>query len=270
MLFFSAVAAPFVAGSIAGLIILWRKRTAATDYVLILWAVASAVGVASGGRFFPHYFLQLMPSLAVLTGVLVYDRFVNGGDRVLSKPAWMIATFLIVVSVGTTSVLYLMPRQAEEQVTSSVFHQKEWEASSEKLGLYIKARTAPDDLIFNYGRESQVYFHADRAPAIPYFYDWVLEYDQDALPEVIAGLAATRPVYILDSAQAPLFDDWGAAHPPEFRAFLEENYDYAGRIYFADVYHLKGHAPAVSAAETGVPASEFNPLVTDDYSFEQP
>jgi len=268
LLFFSAVAAPFVAGAIAGLIILWRKRAAATDYVLILWAIASAIGVASGGRFFPHYFLQLMPSLAVLTGVLIYDRFVNGGDRVLSKPAWMIATFLIVVSVGTTSVLYLAPRAAEEQVVSSVFHQKEWEASSEELGLWIKDRTQPDDLIFNYGRESQVYFYADRQPAIPYFYDWVLEYDKDALPEVIADLEATRPVYFIDSAQAPLFEDWNAAHPPVLRAFLDEHYAYAGRIYFADVYRLKDRPLHLEAGVSTAADSEFNPLVTDNYPFE--
>ncbi len=268
ILFFSAVAAPFVAGAAAGLIVLWRKRSSATDYVLILWAIASAIGVASGGRFFPHYFLQLMPSLAVLTGVLVYDRFVNGSDRVLSRPAWMIATFLIVVSVGTTSVIYLAPRQAEEQVASSVYHQKEWEGNSEALGAYIKERTEPGDVIFNYGREAQVYFYADRQPAIPYFYDWVLEYDEEALAEVIAGLRAARPAYFIDSAQAPLFEDWGAAHPPELRAFVSEYYDYVGRIYFADVYRLKGRSAQAPTGVASGGSSELNPFVTDHYTLE--
>ncbi len=267
ILFFSAVAAPFVVGAIAGLIILWRKRSSATDYVLIVWAVASAIGVASGGRFFPHYFLQLMPSLAVLTGVLVYDRFVHGGDRVLSRPAWMIATFLIVVSVGTTSVLYLAPHRAEEQVVSSIYHQKEWEANSEALGLYIKERTEPGDAIFNHGRESQLYFYADRPPAIPYFYDWVLEYKEEALAEVVADLELARPVYFIDSVQAPLFDDWAAAHPPELRAFVSENYDYVGRIYFADVYRLKGRSALAPDSEAGG-SSELNPFMADNYSLE--
>ena len=268
LLFFSAVAAPFVVGAIAGLIVLWRKRSSATDYVLILWAIASAIGVASGGRFFPHYFLQLMPSLAVLTGVLIYDRFVNGSDRVLSRPAWMIATLLIVISVGTTSVLYLAPRQAEEQIVSAVYYQKEWEANSEALGTYIKVRTEPGDLIFNYGRESQVYFYADRQPAIPYFYDWVLEYDEETLAEVIADLGVALPVYFIDSVQAPLFEDWGASHPPELRAFVSENYDYVGRIYFADVYRLKGHSVEAPGAVPSGLSSELNPLVSDHYTFE--
>jgi hypothetical protein len=243
LLFFCAVAAPFVAGAIAGLVIMWRRRTAVTDYVLILWAIASAIGVASGGRFFPHYFLQLMPSLAVLTGVVIYDRFVNGRHHVLTRPAWMLAIFFIVVSVGTTTVLYLSPTQAEQRVASSVYHQKEWERASENLGNFIQQRSNEDDVIFNYGRESQLYFYADRAPAIPKFYDWVVEYEEGALPQIISDLNDSRPAYIIDSAQAPVFDDWYDAHPLELQFFLDENYDYMGRVYFADVYMLKGYTP---------------------------
>jgi 4-amino-4-deoxy-L-arabinose transferase-like glycosyltransferase len=268
LLFFTAVAAPFVAGALAGLVILLRKRAAVMDYVLILWAVASAIGVASGGRFFPHYFLQLMPSLAVLTGIVVYDRFVNGSSHVISRPAWIVATFLIVVSVGTTSVLYLAPRQAQEQVVSSVYHQKGWEASSEELGAYIKQRTDEDDLIFNYGRESQIYFYADRSPAITYFYDWVLEFDEALFPEVLAGLEASQPVYFIDSVQAPLFDDWQAAHPQELRDFLAEHYDFQGRIFFADVYRLKADPLTTRGIDVPASSSKLNTFMADNNTFE--
>jgi hypothetical protein len=161
-----------------------------------------------------------------------------------------------------------MPRQAEEQVVSRVYHQKEWEAESEELGLYIKERTQPDDLIFNYGRESQVYFYADRRPAIPYFYDWVLEYDEEALHQMVTDLEEAKPIYFIDSAQAPLFEDWSGAHPEELRTFLSENYDYAGRITFANVYRLKG-TPAVNPDEPEAAlTSELNPFVADNDPLE--
>lgn len=243
MLFFCAIAAPFVAGALAGLVVIWKQRATATDYMLLAWGAASVIGVASGGRFFPHYFLQLMPALAVLTGVLVYERLVKGRQIALSKPAVALATLVIVVSLGTTTVLYLAPTQAEEQVVSSIYYQKEWEASSEGLGKYLRAHTGPDDTIFNYGRESQVYFYADRAPAIPYFYDWAIQYDAVPMDEVLDRLNAARPAYIVDSLQAPVFEDWAASHPVEWREFLDANYDYAGRIYFADVFVLKGYIP---------------------------
>jgi 4-amino-4-deoxy-L-arabinose transferase-like glycosyltransferase len=250
MLFFCAVAAPFVAGAIAGLVVMWRRRASVTDYLLIAWGAASVIGVASGGRFFPHYFLQLMPILAVLTGVLVYERFFKGRHVTLSKPAAITAAFVIIASLGTTTVLYLSPAKAEEQVSSSIFHQKEWEASSEKLGHYLRYRTGPGDSVFNYGRESQVYFYADRQPAIPYFYDWAIQYEAAPIGLVIAQLKKAQPAYIVDSLQAPIFEDWAAAHPIEWQTFLDENYDYAGRIYFADVFVRKGYIPP---PDTGLP-----------------
>jgi 4-amino-4-deoxy-L-arabinose transferase-like glycosyltransferase len=250
MLFFCVIAAPLVVGALAGLFIIWKRKASATDYMLIAWGAASAVGVASGGRFFPHYFLHLMPALAVLTGVLVYERFFKDKHAALSIPAVALSTFVIVASLGTTTVLYLAPTQAEEQVSPSVHHQKEWEASSQQLGEYLRARTGPDDAIFNYGRESQVYFYADRQPAIPYFYDWAIQYKAAPMDEVLAQLRATKPAYIVDSLQAPIFEDWAAAHPIEWREFLNEEYMYAGRIYFADVFVRRGYIPP---PDTGLP-----------------
>lgn len=251
MLFFCAIAAPFVVGALAGAFIILRRRAAGMGYIIVLWAIASAIGVASGGRFFPHYFLQLMPALAVLTGIVLYERFGKGHGYALSRPTWMIGLVLVVVSVGFTAILYFVPTQAEEEVASSVYYQKEWEQSSLELGHYIKGVTGPDDTIFNYGRESQVYFYADRQPAIPYFYDWVLQYDAVPIETVVAQLEAAKPAYIVDSLQAPIFDDWAAAHPPAWRNFLAENYFYMGRVNFADVYMLKGYAPPPDAGASG-------------------
>lgn len=250
MLFFCAIAAPFVAGALAGLVVILKRRGSVSDYMLIAWGAASVVGVASGGRFFPHYFLQLMPILAVLTGVLVYERFFKGRHVTLSKPAAAAAALVIIASLGTTTVLYLSPARAEEQFSSSIYHQKEWEASSEELGRYLRSHTGPDDKIFNYGRESQVYFYADRQPAIPYFYDWAIQYEAAPMGEVIAQLRKTRPAYIVDSLQAPIFEDWAESHPLMWRKFLDDNYMYAGRIYFADVFVRKDYIPP---PDTGLP-----------------
>lgn len=243
LLFFCAIAAPLVAGALGGLWVVWRKRAEASvaDYVLIVWAFASALGVASGGRFFPHYFLQLLPALAVLTAIVLYDRFLIGLHHTISKPAWITALGLIAVSVGMSSVLVVLPGKAEEQVASNWFTQKQWEQYSEDVGHYVKARTGPDDVIFNYGLEPQVYFYADRQPAIPYFYDWVLKYDAAPMAQIIADLQTTQPVYVVDSLQAPLFENWHTAHPAAWQQFLANRYDYVGRVEFAEVYRLKGY-----------------------------
>src|SRR5438128_4055621 len=107
-----------------------------------------------------------------------------------------------------------------------------------RLVAYISARTGPEDTIFNLGRQSQIYFYADRRPAVRYFYDYVYDYDETALPVTLEALRQTKPVYIIDSLQPPLFEPT-EKKPDELAALLSHDYVYEGRIFFSDVYRLK-------------------------------
>ena len=97
---------------------------------------------------------------------------------------------------------------------------------SELLGAYIAARTSPDDTIFNLGRESQIYFYAERRPAVRYFYDYVYAYDEETVRITIDALRAEKPVYIIDSIQPPLFES--SQRPAELENLLDEEYKYEG------------------------------------------
>lgn len=257
-LLFFGVASPVIVAGVIGLLAIWRERRHRTYYAVAAWAVGSAVGVATGGRFFPHYFLHLLPALAILSAVVFYESWQRGGPAAVSKPVLVVAAALVVISAGTNAVLYVFPRQAEHVVAQSVYHQKAWEEHGDELGAFIKRRTEPGDTIFNLGRESYVYFYADRQPPGRYFYDWALNYDDRNLEELLVDLRAERPKYIIDSALEPLFDDYDGSHPPELMEFIEHNYKYIGQIYFADVYELRPGSG---------PASEFQPLMTHYNSF---
>jgi 4-amino-4-deoxy-L-arabinose transferase-like glycosyltransferase len=260
-LLFFGVAAPVIVAGVAGLLALWRQRRRQTYYALAAWAVGSAVGVATGGRFFPHYFLHLLPALAILSAVVFYDGWRMRRSAVVSKPVIAVAVALIIISAGTNAVLYIVPRQAEHVVAQSVYYQNEWEEHGDELGHFVQRRTRPGDTIFNLGRESYLYFYADRQPPGRYFYDWAVNYDERNLAEMIADLTAAPPKLIIDSAQKPLFEEeaFELSHPPALMRFIDERYDYVGRIYFADVYELK----ASGEADT----SEFESLVPDYDTF---
>ena len=79
---------------------------------------------------------------------------------------------------------------------------------------------------------------ADRRPAVHYFYDYPYEYDQTALPSTLDALRETKPAYIVDSLQPPLFDA-AQGKPAQVQAFLDEYYEYEGSMFFADIYRLK-------------------------------
>ncbi len=238
LLFVCAIAAPLVLTAALGLLTLVRAQKRPVDYLLVLWALASAVGVATGGRFYPHYFLHLVPAMAMLTAVVVYKRFWSGTGRGIYRLSVALAIPLAALSLVVSGALYLEPYDAEEKVAPAVFQQKEWEKSSEALGVYIAEHTRPEDTIFNLGREPQIYFYADRRPAVQYFYDWAYQYDERTIAVTVQALRTAQPVYIVDSIQPPLFKP--AQRPAPFQKLLDEEYEYVGQIYFADVYRLKG------------------------------
>jgi hypothetical protein len=184
-----------------------------------------------------------MPAAAVLTALVVYELATKRSFEPIGRPTLALAAFLVVVSTGTITVMYLAPRAAEERIAESVAVQKEWESNSRKLGEYIASRTDPDDEIFNFGREAGIYFYADRRPAVRYFADWPFWWDERTLYGTIKALRTTRPVYIIDTAQPPLFADYDEYHPEVLMNLFEEEYDYVGRMYFADIYRLKTYQP---------------------------
>lgn len=237
LVFVSAIAAPLMLSSALGLLTIVRAQKRSVDYLLVLWALASAIGVATGGRFYPHYFLHLVPAMAMLTAMVAYKRFWRGTSRGIWRLAVALGVPLVALSLVVSGAVYLQPYDAEERVAPTVFQQKEWEKASRALGAYIAERSDPDDTIFNLGREPQIYFYADRRPAVQYFYDWAYQYDPATVSPTIEALRRERPVYIVDSVQPPLFEP--AQRPPAFQRLLEENYEYEGRVYFADVYRLK-------------------------------
>ncbi len=251
MLFVSAAVAPLIVAGVIGMITILRRGKRTGDYLVIGWAAASAIGVASGGRFFPHYFLHLVPAMAILAAVVIYERFAKAENRLSSRPALLFGILLVAVALATNGVLYLAPRPAERQVAENVYYQKEWEENSRALGLYVKERTDPDETIFNFGREPQVYFYADRRPAAQYFYDWAYQYDDETLAKTVDVLRLERPAYILDSTLPPLFPP--GPRPQVLKELLDDDYEYIGSLYFADLYRLKEDSEWPSEFQSLVP-----------------
>jgi 4-amino-4-deoxy-L-arabinose transferase-like glycosyltransferase len=236
--FVLAIAGPLIGAAVLGLIKVLLKGRRAVDYLLVVWAVTSIAGVAMAGRFYPHYFLHAVPAAAILAAVLSVEYFPGSGRRRIARPVLVAAAALTVLAIAVNGALYLAPWRSQLRVAPSVFYQSQWAENSELLGAYIAARTSPGDTIFNLGRESQIYFYADRRPAARYFYDYVYEYDEETVRVTVEELRAERPVYVIDSMQPPLFPP--AHRPAAFEELLDEEYVYEGRVYFADVYRLRG------------------------------
>jgi hypothetical protein len=204
------------------------------------WLLSSVLAIAVAGRFYQHYYVMLLPGAALLVppGITwLRSRWDRPPARVI---ALGVLPALLGLSLLINGQIYLQPSPEERHVQKFANHpMREWEVESPKLAAWLREHTSEDDLIYNLGFQSEVYFYADRRSASRFLFDNPFAVNRDLEDEAIRDLAENRPLYIFDSAVYEP-DDWLANYYPErVRRFIEENYEYLGKLYYADLFRLR-------------------------------
>jgi hypothetical protein len=124
----------------------WRQWRDDTD--LWLWLAAGLVAVAAGLRFFPHYYLQLLPPLALLAG-----------RGLVSHAFFARRTGIAVVAVlAIAPLVWFLPSAFAARTDRNL-----------RLALdaaaYVRAHTSPTDRVLVWGQAPEVYWASDRRPA---------------------------------------------------------------------------------------------------------
>jgi 4-amino-4-deoxy-L-arabinose transferase-like glycosyltransferase len=150
---FIALCLPLLIGAVLAALAgdtLWSGRHAERTALVGLVA-ASVIGVAAGARFYFHYYIQLIPSLALLAAPF-YASLWSGRTRPghwLLRPrvtwAWLVIT---VVGFSISHWVGL----ASQRATS-------------ETGRYLLELSAPSDRIFVWGQAPRIYLEARRRPA---------------------------------------------------------------------------------------------------------
>jgi hypothetical protein len=139
----------FIFGSAALVVLLpfaWRERRADLD--LWLWLASGVVAVALGLRFFPHYYLQLLPPLALL-GARGLD--VLSGSR---RAGVLIIVGLLAL-VSTTYFLVPAFTQRESRDTRIAL----------AVANYVEHHTGAGERVLVWGQAPEVYWASGRRPA---------------------------------------------------------------------------------------------------------
>jgi 4-amino-4-deoxy-L-arabinose transferase-like glycosyltransferase len=237
---FVATCAPLVVGTVLSLREgmssngLWiGRRPEFLAWVGLL--IVSVIGVAVAGRFYPHYFIQLIPPLALLAAPVLaaaWRAAAHASPWYLRRrlgTAWLAST---VVAFFVAHVVGLAPRRAEGEA-----------------GQYIRANSTEADRIFVWGQNPSIYLDARRRPASRYVatfpltgyifgspLSWNPEYDTSdrivpgSWENLQSDLAETPPHFIVDTdAARPT-----ARYPIREFQILQE--------YIDDAYELAYHA----------------------------
>ena len=243
-----------VLATVWGFALLLRRRRWPDDHLLLLWALGSAIGVASPGFFFRHYFVQLFPAMALLTVVALGSR--HAIPRPAFRPAANIALVAvwgvtIATAVALNGPAYTASTPEEQHVARGLLGSRVLrENASEDVAAFLTARMQPEDAIYVHGPETAIYIYADRQPVVRYFY-WTpirVRRDRGVFTEIVASLRAQRPAWIVDTfvptsnealSLSYIADGSIDLHPPEFQALLDEQYEFVAHVVFADIYRLR-------------------------------
>lgn len=135
--------------------------------------LASALAVIPGLSFRPHYFVMMLPAVALLAGAGAASIETVAGD--LSGLGKAVMPLLLCAAVGSGIILersYLFSL-TPHQVSRTLFGANPF-PEAEEIARYIKERTSPSDRIAVLGSEPELYFYADRLSATGFIYMYPL------------------------------------------------------------------------------------------------
>jgi hypothetical protein len=187
------------------------------------------------GKAFPHYTVQLLPG-AALAGAAglsyVIERW-RAGRREL---AILLAMATSVTLMGAAFV-YMQPTPAERFEAQYGFQDNAEDAiAAAEIASAVEAMTQPTDYVYEWGRESEIYWLADRQPASRWLHNRPYKVDKSVMGEIIADLNEKRPAVILFTLEEEQLEAGAYTPPAEMKSYLDEHYRYAGRVGYADLY----------------------------------
>jgi len=179
----------------AGLALAWiRKPTRASALFATVFLAFSFLAVCPGFYFREHYFILMLPALALLAGAAV----AAAGDRLSGALAVMIFAGVVAISVIPQRYFYF--RMPNTELSRRLYGPNPF-PEAVAVGDYIKNHSARDARVAVLGSEPEIYFYAQRHSATDYIYTYALVEPQPyALPmqdEMIRDIEAANPEYIV-------------------------------------------------------------------------
>ncbi len=202
------------------------------DWLVLGLLAGSVLGVASTGHFLTHYLQQLLFPIALLAGAGS-----RPGLAALPKRAGAAFAGLALAALPLFASVNLIPVYFASEYDRIAYLQSDKREANRvvqapEIGAFIARQLPEGSTIYNFGRESQLYYYARTQPPVPMFYDRPFVLDPGTLDATLAELRMDPPLFVIETLVGPL-------RPPEYVVFLEELYVRDTTFAFAVVYRLR-------------------------------
>ncbi len=209
-----------------------------SHHFFALHLIIAFVSASMMWRFFPHYYLQAAPFLALSLGV-ASRRVVPHVSRQLRVATF--ASFMVLLCT-CAALSCVFGERVDGRITHDRTHQD--------LGHYIEATTTPSDRVFVWGFSPTVYGYSHRRPAsrfvfetyvtgmVPWYWEKLDVEKARVVPgsmaALIGDLERERPAVVVDAGSVMLARSMRLYG--ESLSYLRENYCFEMRLGAFDVY----------------------------------
>jgi hypothetical protein len=237
--FVAFITGPWLVLALLGAVLLLRQKDKDNGILLGGWFLANVLSIYAVGRFYNHYYIVILPALALLipTGV---EFLLRNWKAIPAQVFFVLALPIISMSPIALTLHVYAQGSPNERHLAKYGDYMFWETQSQDFARWINERTEPGDYIFNLGFESELYFYSDRRTPTRFYFDHAFGLDEKYEELAIQELSANPPVYVIDSARYENKTPLNYYSEP-IHEWVAANYDYLGKYYYADVYRLKGH-----------------------------
>jgi 4-amino-4-deoxy-L-arabinose transferase-like glycosyltransferase len=191
---------------------LLRRDQYLWHYTLIGWTLANAIGAKVGLRDFAHYFVPMLPGIAILSGAFIWCAARRLFARLsLPRLAPAVAASLAAVALFAFRAdnyfdFYFQQSSVEAASTEFGPQGPQVFVTSSAVADFVRENTTSADRIIVWAAEPQVYYLGDREAATPHLFPSRFDILPERQPELTADfLASLPPVVVTYKEGSPIY-----------------------------------------------------------------
>lgn len=139
-----------------------RERWILSSFIVWFFINLLLICTVLRGGFYPHYFLQLSPSLCLVTAYVVISLVFSGTRFEQSElRQYLILGVLLILLINNTGMFQALISNAKYVYFTHVKGIRSWNDTPALIGEYLKPRVKPDDYIYIVSGVPIVYFLTD-------------------------------------------------------------------------------------------------------------
>ncbi len=225
----------FILGTYATVYILLRNRKK-NALLLVFWAFSSCLGVLIGRYLFGHYFVQLLPPLAILSAYAVIkwkESHLPLKINVLLIGFFTLLGLVIILTFYKFYVVY-----SPDEISYARYRIDNLSLAREAAQI-VEGRTSPSDNIMVWGTDPQVYFYSKRRYPGRYIYlpFHFPDLFKEACLEAERMVDGKRVQYII--LARPVYEELFAQIEKSYRFVLSKEGRYHGKTVKWGIFELK-------------------------------